>query len=103
MTGIELITQERKEQIEVHGKTPEYDHKHNLHRQLPYAVAILTNTFLLVGLHYIPINWDETAWRKIHDKSYIERLTIAGAFCAAEIDRVQLENEKHPITITTEE
>ena len=35
------------------------------------------------------MNWDEDLWQKMCNKSYKDRLIIAGALIAAEIDRLQ--------------
>jgi|GEM_PF-5559070 hypothetical protein len=89
MTGIELIAQERAEQIEKHGKTVEFDAKVNNH----YQLRIVAKT-LLEGKTCFPDNWDENLLRKMFCKTYKERLIIAGALIAAEIDRIQAEIDK---------
>ena len=92
-TGIELIAKERQEQIKKHGRTISYDVKHNNHYQLSGAAGLLTH---LDPEDYgddtdacCPVEWDERLWEKMMSKDYEERLIIAGAFIAAEIDRLQ--------------
>lgn len=80
MTGVELIARERQEQIEKHGWTAEHDDAHGSGELAEAASVILRSS------------WDswpfEAHWAdKIASKPYVERLTIAGALIAAEIDR----------------
>ena len=98
MTGIELIAKERQEQIEKHGRTIEKDEKENTSCELSNVAS-----FLAVNEHYrgcndvddivdmMPEKWNKTICLKMMNKSYRERLIIAGALIAAEIDRLQLE------------
>lgn len=77
-SGIKLITQELKKQIEKHGNPFKYDCNVNI-----AARRLLTiDTF-------IPYKWDKNVWSKMIVKSYKERLIIAGALIAMEIDRLQ--------------
>lgn len=90
-TGIELIAEERNEQIEKHGRTVDYDVIQNSNEQLSDAASKLcvddaggywpTDT--------LPLNWRQDLWDKMTNKPYKERLIIAGALIAAEIDRIQ--------------
>ena len=91
MNGIELIAKERKEQLEKHGISVKNDAQFNSLMQfnglpaLPIAViGILDNSF-----RHAPAHWDKKLLDKIQKKPYKERLIIAGALLAAEIDRVQ--------------
>lgn len=105
-TGIELIAEERKEQLGKHGRTVELDVKHNHGQfeedgekynlpQLPYAAGqllyqdddIFRQHFQSKLFH--PHGWSNDIWLKMRDKPYKERLIIAGALIAAEIDRLQ--------------
>ena len=93
-TGIELITEERQEQIEKHHRTLAYDIKHNSDDQLAIAAFVLTEakdneTLLVIADDTCPDGWDYEIWQKMWDKPYKERLIIAGALIAAEIDRLQ--------------
>lgn len=97
-TGIELITQEREEQVTKHGRTMVGDEKANNHFQLSEAAGLLTylneedvkpNGDEPDFSHCCPVEWDETIWNKLMSKPYKERLIIAGALLAAEIDRIE--------------
>lgn len=92
-TGIELIAEERQEQIEKHGRSISQDVTYNsgLEKPLTKAAAALTmehgNSLAMQTMR--PQNWDAEIWNKMMSKPYKERLIIAGALIAAEIDRVQ--------------
>ena len=93
-TGIELIAQERKEQIEKHGKTVKKDVELNEDYQLSSAASLLTeaidnDTLMVIAHDTLPKGWDLKMWQKMWDKSFAERLIIAGALIAAEYDRLQ--------------
>lgn len=84
MTGVELIAQEREEQINKHGRTYVGDLKYK-HGELKLAAtALVTN-----NPKFFPFDWDETVCDKMINKTYKERLVVAGALIAAEIDRLQ--------------
>jgi hypothetical protein len=91
-TGIELIAQERQEQIEKHNYSQDFDLQVNNHYQLSQAAGLLTWLDEEDYGHDIeaccPVEWDLDIWHKMMTKSYEERLAIAGALCAAEIDRL---------------
>lgn len=105
-TGIELIAEERQEQIEKHGRTVELDAKYN-HGQYVKDDEQFNNPQLIAAAsmlihqdddpfrdHYIrdifiPHGWNKDIWLKMMDKPYKERIIIAGALIAAEIDRIQ--------------
>lgn len=91
-TGIELIAAERQEQITKHGRTLRHDKAFNNHYQLSQAAALLCYLDDDDKPEDIesccPSDWDVTWWTKMMDKPYKERLTIAGALIAAEIDRL---------------
>jgi len=94
-TAIELITQERAEQLKKHGFTIQYDIKFNSKRKLAYAARSLILYFDLNNfsedkiLLLKPYHWDDYVWIKMCRKSYEERLIIAGALIAAEYDRIK--------------
>lgn len=94
-TGIEAIAQERKEQIEKHGRTIEDDYMYNSSWPLALAKAASSLTMQPVSdlvVHYgKPDEWHQGIWEKMCRKPYKERLAIAGALIAAEYDRVQFE------------
>lgn len=100
-SGIELIADERQEQLNKHGRGLATDVKDNNKGQLAFAATTLSSQYngggdKLPEKHriahterWIPIGWDETIWKKMVNKPYKERLIIAGALIAAEIDRLQ--------------
>lgn len=93
-TGIELIAEERQEQIEKHGFDVKQDEFY-AGKELIKAALFAINPDQFEW----PFYWSEQFRFKIIDKpNEIERLKIAGAFIAAEIDRLQSINQ--PITET---
>lgn len=83
-TGIELIAEERQEQINKHGWSKEHDLTH-VDGELKYAAL-----YALGEERYLqPYNWGDFE-DSIERKSEIEKLVIAGALIAAEIDRLIL-------------
>lgn len=88
-TGIELIAEERAEQIEKHGRTTQYDVEQNNLQQLADAAMTLAQE-TIHELTPAPYGWTVKIWSKMINKPYKERLIIAGALLAAEIDRLQL-------------
>jgi len=87
-TGIELIADERAEQINKHGWDIDHDVEENKEGQLPTAAMWLIEGGLTMRQR-TPSEWDEITWQRMCDKSYKDRLIIAGALIAAEIDRLQ--------------
>jgi hypothetical protein len=88
-TGIELIAQERKEQIEKHGRTIDNDAFYNNDGQLRQAAASLMGQR---QTNEDPDGWDTAIWVRMLKKPLKERLIIAGALIAAEIDRLNYKN-----------
>jgi len=88
LTGIELITAERQEQIEKHGYSLEHDREHDRAQLVAFAISILTESAL-----HLPYDWDKKYLYKILLKDRSEQLTIAGALIAAEIDRINFIKE----------
>jgi hypothetical protein len=100
-TGIELIAQERHEQIEKHGFSLTVDAEHYQRNELVDAALYA----LTMDKKHYPESWE--FW--FHDNLVakegrmdettfaIERLKIAGALIAAEIDRLQepINNKKN--------
>ena len=85
--GIQLITQEREEQIVKHGITISQDVEFNSRFQLiEGAISLLEESPHL--LTSAPYKWDIKRWEKMITKPYEERLVIAGALIADEIDRL---------------
>ena len=93
-TGLEKIGDEREEQIVKHGRTVYEDVLQNTKGQLAMAASILCydqeNCLQPEDIieEHCPEGWDKTIWRKMVEKSYEERLVIAGAMIAAELDRL---------------
>lgn len=95
-TGIELIAQERKEQIEKHGFTIEKYYRYYVNGELLQAACFcleLADPKLyfvqeLAALKTWPKKWDVKFKNKIVRKSKVEKLIVAGAFFMAENDRV---------------
>lgn len=103
-SGIELIAQERQEQLEKHWRTITSDVELNGDYQLATAAVRMLFTPEDKGFDLIqnfdifrPLGWDDRIWRKMINKTYKERLIIAGALVAAELDRLQAieMNENH--------
>lgn len=89
-TGIELISEERQKQIDKHGFTGEH-HANNpqYYNQGQLTEAANTLTMRVIRSCAVPYNWDKKWFRNLCKRSYEERLIIAGALMAAEIDRLQ--------------
>lgn len=99
-TGIELITNEREEQLFKHKYTVQGDIQNNNEYQLLDAANALMMPVpegfeedYLVNVHgdYPPIGWNKDIWVKMLKKPLKERLVIAGALISAQID---VENKK---------
>lgn len=98
-TGIELIAEERQEQIEKHGRTVENDVFYNSQGQLKQAIMMLIANlgFINQGLQMPkealddlkPDGWSYPNCQKMLNKPEVDQLRIIGAFAAAEIDRKQ--------------
>lgn len=84
-TGIELIAAERQEQIEKHG----YDLNHDLDFEMDGKLIMAAQAAILGNDAAFPASWEIIMVQKICDKPLKERLIIAGALIAAEIDRLQ--------------
>jgi hypothetical protein len=90
-TGIELIAEERREQIEKHGFSLELDAEYYKNNELIEAAhfALQPNH---PGTRW-PDVWDITFAEKIKNKNRVGQLKVAGALIAAEIDRLQAMEE----------
>lgn len=90
-TGIELIAQERREQIEKHGRTVQDDVIFNWDGQLRIgAVRLIQDLNKAIP----PEGWNVGLWNKMNKKPLKQRLIIAASLIAAEIDRLQAEEEE---------
>lgn len=91
MKGVDLIKKEREEQVSKHRYTTEVDKEKNSLRELAQVARVLVSNEYLdkrQALLAMPADWDTEACLKIINKTYKERLIIAGALLAAEYDRV---------------
>ncbi len=100
--GVTQIILERIEQLVKHGRTIELDFKINKNFELAYAAQLLIKWpgVMPKGIFEKlapPKGWDEKIFLHMMQKPYKDRLVIAGALLAAEIDRLQyLEHIKGP-------
>lgn len=100
-TGIELIAVERQRQIEQKGWTPEHDDQHT-DETLALVAALYAAPFdlfsadieavdgKLLGISFNdpwPASWCDS-WDRRKDFDRKRQLTVAGALCAAELDRL---------------
>lgn len=88
MSGIELIAKERQEQIYKHNRSTLNDLYENSNGELIQGAIIVAGH---QHIDYMPKQWDKAICEKMLGKSYKERLIIAGALIAAELDRLELE------------
>ena len=90
--GALSIVKERAEQITKHGRTIQKDVEFNTSRQLSNAASILASyDAKKAANNKRPHGWGIDIWDKMVNKPYKERLKIAGALLAAEIDRLTLD------------
>lgn len=91
--GVALIAKERLEQKEKHGRTLELDREINPNGELCWAASLLLYTddqesaLPLLGGTVLK-DWDQAILAKMNAKPYRDRLIIAGALIAAELDRL---------------
>lgn len=103
-TGIELIAQERREQIEKHNRSILYDCNENGNHQLVHAASGLLFTEdelspmdLIMDFRKLE-NWNKEIIARMVNKPYKDRLIIAGALIAAELDRlIAVENNEEQL------
>jgi hypothetical protein len=88
MTGVELIAKERTEQLKKHGWDAAHDDNHKEEQLLSTALYALTE-----DVDYWPDDWCDDYMIKIAAKDPKERLVVAGALIAAEIDRLERAGE----------
>ena len=88
-TGVELISDEREKQIVKHGFTGEHHFNHpEWYNQDQLIQAANTLSAKEIEICKLPLNWDFEWFRNLTKRSYHERLIIAGALIAAELDRL---------------
>ena len=89
--GIQLISAERQKQIEKHGFTAEHHVSHPEwydKDQLIYAANVLAKKESRTP--WTPANWDQRWFNNLVERPHRDRLIIAGALIAAELDRLDL-------------
>ena len=87
MIGAELITQERRRQINSEGYSYEHDDKHN-NGELAYVASCYAGRFIHSQSPLPPAwPWESQHWKPSDNP--IRNLIKAGALIAAEIDRLQ--------------
>jgi len=95
-TGIELIAQERAEQIEKHGWNSEHDSQHR-HGELAIQAAVLaalhTDAYVVDPDNQFGSGDDPWRLEEKLQHDQIHCLKVAGALIAAEIDRLQAINK----------
>lgn len=99
--GSSLITKERDEQLNKHNRTVESDIENNSEFQLIDAASALISPhvegleemYVQTQSDYPPVGWSSEDWIYLLKKPYKERLVIAGALIAAEIDRIENLNQ----------
>jgi hypothetical protein len=85
-TGVELISHERFEQIVKHQRKIRDDFEINGNRELITVAVILMDDSK--SIDNCPIHWNREIFEKMFNKPYKDRLIIAGALIAAELDRL---------------
>ncbi|WP_119792060.1 hypothetical protein [Flavobacterium anhuiense] len=100
-TGIELITEERQKQIYKHGFTAEH-HALNSEKWYDKDQLVKASIYLLEPetspedlQNKIPFNWDKDWFINLNSREFKERLIIAGALIAAELDRLHFIEENN--------
>lgn len=83
LSGSELIAIEREDQVFKHNRPIVYDLKNNRNGELLMMVDALIHGMT-------PDNWDRALVDRMMTKTLQQRLVIAGALIAAEIDRLNL-------------
>lgn len=99
ITGVNLIAQERQKQIDKHGFTG----KHHVDHPEWYdndQLQIAATTLLMHELQEVvyvdenlPDGWDLEWFEDLNRRQHKERLIIAGALIAAELDRLKAMEE----------
>lgn len=107
-SGIELIKEERREQIEKHGWSLEHDQYYKNGQLVEAARFCVEKAQIKQGLkdkedHEWPSGWDQYFEDKIRDKSIIGQYVVAGAFYMAENDRTNSSNYQYLIDMIAEE
>lgn len=100
-TGIELIAEERKRQIEMEGWTKEHDAEHTYGELADAAASYAMTPDMRANITAVCMEmaglpptwpWDSQYW-KPSPENRVKELVKAGALIAAEIDRLNARNE----------
>lgn len=86
--GAQMIARERMEQIEKHKFGPSCDDDYT-EGELVQAALFALQSDDDFSMTLYPKGWQDWFAIKIFSKSWVERLSIAGALLAAEIDRLK--------------
>lgn len=91
LKGVELIAIERQEQVDKHGFGPDHDAyaDHDRGELVAAAVYLLSKVPRGEKLGLYPKHWAGRHKFKFDEKTRLEKLVVAGALIAAEIDRIQ--------------
>ena len=89
-TGIELIKEERQKQIDKHGFTAEHHVNHPEWYESDQLSRAAASILMPNKISLAPDNWDMVWFRNLKGREKKERLVIAGALIAAELDRLEL-------------
>lgn len=95
-SGVELISEERKKQIYKHGFTAEHHASHPEwynKGQLIEAAHTLSTKEINFKSCSVPLNWDVKWFNDLCNRPYEERLVIAGALFASQIDMIKFIEE----------
>lgn len=91
-TGVEFISKERRQQIRKHGFTIAKDYKFyskgELKQAAMFCLEMVDKSPIHTPINKWPEGWDDYFRRTIINKEDFEKIIVAGAFCAAEIDRL---------------
>lgn len=91
-SGVMQIAAERANQVSKHSYTEEHDRQWvdgQLVRAAEYLLGEATEHETPTGHEANrPFAWEPKRWQKMCAKDYTDRVRIAGALCAAELDRL---------------
>ena len=98
-TGVELIAEERQKQIDKHGFTGEHHVKnpqwYDEFQLQDAAILLLSKEIHQRPENEYPLNWERDWFLDLMRRNRMQRLVIAGALIAAELDRLKgLGNEE---------
>lgn len=87
-TGIELITEERQKQIDKHGFTAEHHAMHPEWYDKGQLIEAAHKLSFVMSNDETPENWDAEWFSNLCRRPHQERLIIAAALVASELDRL---------------